>query len=67
MEESAEIQKAMSDTETETIDWDENELVSTDDLVLHMLADIDTPHISNDMLVNIYTKLKTSELAPDKK
>lgn len=65
MEESAEIQKAMEDTEV--IDWDENELVSTDDLVLHMLGDIDTPHINNDMLVTIYTKLKTSELAPDKK
>jgi len=65
LEESAEIQAAMS--ETEVVDWDETEWVSTDELVLHMLGDIDTPHINNDMLVNIYTKLKTSELAPDKK
>ena len=65
MEESAEIQAAMSETETE-VDWEETEWVSTDELVLHMLGDIDTPHINNDMLINIYTKLQSSELAPDK-
>lgn len=58
MEESLEIKEAMTDTET-TIDWDEHELASVNELVLQMLTDIESEHIDNDKLVDIYKGLKT--------
>ncbi len=58
MEESLEIREALSDTET-TIDWEENELASVNELVLQMLTDIESEHIDNDKLVDIYKGLTT--------
>jgi hypothetical protein len=56
LEESDEIQEALSETET-TINWDENKLASVDDLVRQMLLDIESDHINNQQLINIYNEL----------
>jgi hypothetical protein len=58
MEESPEIRRALSDTETD-IDWDSKELASVNELVLKMLRDIESEHIDNEKLVSIYNDLKT--------
>ncbi len=58
MEESFEIREALSETET-SIDWEENELASVNELVLQMLMDIESDHINNEQLVEIYKGLKT--------
>jgi len=56
MEESAQLQQALSDTET-TIDWDNEELSSVNELVVQMLNNIESDQINNDMLVSIYQEL----------
>jgi len=56
-EESAEIREAMTDTET-SIDWENKELASVDDLVEEMLSSIDSQHFNNDTLLQIYRGLQ---------
>lgn len=57
MEESQEIRQALSGTET-NIDWEENKLAGVDELVQQMLREIESEHISNQMLIEIYQGLK---------
>lgn len=59
MEESYGIHEALTDTET-TISWEgeEHKLTSVNDLVLHMLREIESDHIDNQKLIEIYTGLK---------
>lgn len=57
LEESPEIRAALSDTKT-SIDWEENKLASTDELVEQMLREIDSEHINNETLVGLYKDLK---------
>lgn len=59
MEESPEIRDALSSTEA-GIDWDKEELVGVNDLVLKMLNGIESEHIDNGLLIEIYKELKTS-------
>lgn len=61
MEENSSIKHVMEETTTD-IDWEENKLTSVDDLVLHMLKDIDSDHIDNKKLINIYTDLKPEQI-----
>jgi DNA repair exonuclease SbcCD nuclease subunit len=56
MEESAEIGNSLSGTET-TVDTSA-ELASVNELVLQMLHEIESNHINNNMLVDIYKSLK---------
>lgn len=60
LEESPEIKSALSETET-SIDWDSTELQSVDELVLHMLQEIESDHIDNHMLVDLYKHIKVGE------
>jgi len=57
MEESPEIRHALTETDTD-IDWEGKELASVNDLVLQMLTNIESDHISNERLVTIYNNLK---------
>ena len=57
MEESPEIRHALTETESD-IDWEGKELASVNDLVLQMLTNIESDHISNERLVSIYNNLK---------
>lgn len=57
MEESQDIVEALKDTEID-IDAESIKLDSVDDLVVQMINSIDTPHIENDMLTQIYQQLK---------
>ncbi len=57
MEESFEIKKAIEGTEVE-IEWDDNELAGVDELVQQMLNEIDSAHIDNGKLIEIYNELK---------
>ena len=57
MEESLDIKSALSETETD-IDWESEKLLNVNDLVLKMLTDIESPHIQNDLLIDIYKGLK---------
>jgi DNA repair exonuclease SbcCD nuclease subunit len=60
MEESREIVEALTGTDS-SVTWDEaTKLKSVNELVVDMLADIDSQHINNDMLVEIYRGLKVS-------
>ncbi len=54
IEESSEIQEALSETET---DVDENELGTVDEMVVEMLDDIESEHIDNGLLQKIYQDL----------
>lgn len=57
MEESQDLADALSGTET-GIDVNNVKLDSVDDLVVQMINSIDTPHIENTMLTQIYQQLK---------
>lgn len=57
MEESQDINDALKDTEID-IDVNDIKLDSVDDLVVQMINSIDTPHIENGMLTQIYQQLK---------
>lgn len=54
IEESSEIQEALSETET---DVDEKELGTVDEMVVEMLDDIESEHIDNSLLQKIYQEL----------
>lgn len=56
LEESGELAAALTETET-TVD-NETDLETVDQLVLKMLSDIDSDHIDNDLLCEIYKNLK---------
>lgn len=58
LEESKEINAALKDTQT-SIDPDNVELDSVDDLVVQMLDDIESDHIDNNMLVDIYKRISS--------
>lgn len=60
IEESLEIKEALTNTETK-IDWDEQKLASVDELVMQMLRDIESDHLNNNKLVEIYRDLTVSE------
>lgn len=57
MEESMDIADALKGTDID-IDTDDVKLDSVDDLVVQMINSIDTPHIENAMLTQIYQQLK---------
>lgn len=57
LEESLSIKEALSNTEVK-VNWDEHELSSVNDLVIQMLKDIESDHIDNKMLAEIYQDLK---------
>ena len=57
LEESVEIRSALEETESD-IDWGDTKLQGIDELVLHMLHEIGTTHIDNDLLVDIYNNIK---------
>jgi len=57
IEESAEIDEALAETETEVEVELDGELGTVDEMVVQMLGDIDNEHIDNDMLSNIYRNL----------
>jgi len=54
IEESSEIDEALSDTETTV---DDKELGTVDEMVVEMLGDIESDHIDNSLLQDIYQKL----------
>ena len=55
--ESEEIDEALTETETEVeVDLD-GELGTVDEMVVEMLGDIDSDHIDNEMLIDIYVNL----------
>lgn len=56
LEESQEIREALTQTES-AIDWDQKELAGVDELVEQMLNGIDTGHIDNQTLIEIYMGL----------
>jgi DNA repair exonuclease SbcCD nuclease subunit len=57
MEESAHITEALVNTQT-TANYEDIKLASVDDLVIQMLSDINTDHIDNQLLVQIYQEIK---------
>lgn len=57
MEESQDLSDALKGTDID-IDSDDIQLDSVDDLVIQMINSIDTPHIDNTMLAQIYQQLK---------
>lgn len=57
MEESHELREVLSETEVDITT--ESELVGVDELVEQMLHEIDSDHISNDILIEVYQKLRT--------
>ena len=57
MEESQDISEALKGTEVD-LDSGDIHLDSVDDLVVQMINSIDTPHIENAMLAQIYQQLK---------
>jgi len=60
LEESAEIREALAETEVDE-DIVEIKSTSTNEMVCEMLQGIETEHIDNDMLVNIYQNLQTTQ------
>jgi len=56
MEESLEIKEVLSGTEVD-VDWDEHKLAGVDELVQEMLKGIESDHIKNQTLVEIYAGL----------
>lgn len=59
-EESPEVRGALADTETD-IDWNNENLQTVDELVLLMLNHINTDHIDNNLLVDLYKDIKPTE------
>lgn len=59
LEESSSINDVMTG-DAEVVDWDDNKLASTDELVHQMLMGIDSDHIKNDILSTIYSELKVN-------
>jgi len=57
LEETSDIKDVMTDTEC-TIDWDDTEIKGVDDLVMQMLEEIESEHIDNQRLKDIYQTLK---------
>ncbi len=58
IEESSEIDEALTETETGEVDASlDGELGSVDEMVVNMLNDIESDHIDTDMLSDIYQKL----------
>lgn len=57
-EETFEVNKALSTTEGIEIEMEENIIGGVDDLVIQMLNSIDTIHIDNELLINLYRRLK---------
>ena len=58
LEESAEIQQAVTDTEIKSVDMSQYDKLSTvDQLVQQMLMDVESDHINNDRLIEIYRSL----------
>ncbi len=57
LEESREMAEVLSGTES-NIDWEKHKLASVNELVVQMLNEIDSEHIDNQLLVDIYQKLK---------
>lgn len=57
LEESRDIMAAINNTET-TVDGTVTELDSVDDLVVQMLSDINSEHISNELLIEQYRGLR---------
>ena len=60
LEESMELREALAETES-GIDWSTQQLAGVDELVSQMLNGIESEHIDNDMLVEIYSGLKTQK------
>jgi len=56
LEESSKINEAMTETEV-SVEWDEVRGTGVNDLVLQMLNEIDSEHINNQTLINIYQKI----------
>ena len=56
LEESREMADLLSETES-NIDWEKNKLASVNQLVVQMLNDIDSEHIDNQLLIDIYQEL----------
>jgi hypothetical protein len=57
MEESDELNEALTETEVDLND----QLKGTSELVMDMLQQIDTPKIDKDKLMSIYQKLQSSQ------
>ena len=57
LEESSQIKEAMTG-DAEEVDWDDDKLASTDELVHQMLMGIESEHIDNGILTDIYKELK---------
>lgn len=67
LEESPEITAAITDTEIKTVDMSKYDKLSTvDELVRQMLEDVESDHIDNQKLIQIYTSL-TEEFEPKEK
>ena len=60
MEESMQLKEALTETKAD-FDWEEHKLSSVDDLVVQMLRDIESEHINNQKLVEIYRELSVME------
>jgi len=56
LEESMDIKEVLSQTNVD-VDWDDEKLAGVDELVQEMLKGIDSEHISNNTLIDIYSKL----------
>ena len=56
LEESREVTELLSETEFE-VDWEKNKLAGVNELVVQMLNEIDSEHINNQLLVDIYQEL----------
>lgn len=57
MEESLELANVLSDTISD-IQSDEHALLNVGDLIVHMIKNINTEHINNDVLLDIYRNLR---------
>jgi len=56
LEESVELKEILSNTEVD-VDWEDKKLASVDELVQQMLSGIESDHIVNRTLIDIYSKL----------
>lgn len=60
LEESQEVEQAITDTEVKSVDMSKYDKLSTvDELVRQMLNDIESEQIDNQKLIDIYTSLKS--------
>lgn len=59
LEEPQEIAEAMTDTKVTMSQEQYDKLSTVDELVKQMLTDIESDHLDNQMLIDIYTNLKT--------